>query len=128
MIKNWEYHSLRMDYSSMYKGNHHPSDIDMFYIGRDKFLIIGEIKNERGELKDGQRHILETLLNGWKADGVILYITHDKYAQNGDTTVDVPECYVNEIYYKVLGEWTKPKRPTKVKEVIEYYGKVNHEQ
>lgn len=121
MIKDWDFHDLRMDFSSMYEGSNHPSDIDMFYIGRDHFLIIGEIKNERGHLKDGQRRILEKLINGWKDDGMVLYITHDKYVQNGDREVDVSECYVKEIYYKKTRRWTEPRKPTKVKEVIKYY-------
>ena len=107
----------------MYEGGNHPSDIDMFYIGRDKFLILGEIKNECGELKDTQRRLLETLINGWKSDGMVLFITHDKYVQYGDTEVDVSECYVKEIFYKRTGKWTTPKRPTKVRQIIEYYGK-----
>ena len=59
MIKNWDFHNLYMDYSSMYNTNDHPSDIDMFYIGKDNILIIGEIKNEKGKLLKGQRKILE---------------------------------------------------------------------
>lgn len=121
MINNWKYHDLHMDFSSMYEGNRHPSDIDMIYVGRSRFLIIGEIKNECGTLKDGQRRLLENIVNGWKYDGLCMYITHDKYAQYGDTEVDVSECYVKEIYYKKTGKWSIPKRQTQVKEVIKYY-------
>lgn len=105
----------------MYRGNAHPSDIDMFFIGKDKFLIIGEIKNERGTLTDGQRRLLELLINGWKYDGLAIFITHDKYVQNGDREVDVSECYIKELYWKSLGKWVLPKHPTKVKDIIEYY-------
>lgn len=122
MIKNKEYHSLFMDFSSMYEGNHHPSDIDMFYLGRNRILILGEIKNERGELHKGQRRLLEILAEGWKNDAICLYIVHRKYYQRGDRSVNVAECYVREIYYKKIHQWVFPKRPTKVKEIIEYYG------
>ena len=105
----------------MYAGNDHPSDLDMVYIGKDNFLIIGEIKNERGSLSHGQRRLLESFITGWKSDGMAIYITHDKYVQNGDKTVDVSECYVQEIYYKQIRVWLQPKRPTKVKEIIEHY-------
>ena len=121
MIRNWDFHELYMDFSSMYNGRDHPSDIDMVYISRDKTLIIGEIKNERGALSNGQRKLLETFINGWMADGMAIYITHDKYVQNGDKTVDVSECFVKEIYYKRTGTWTHPRKPTKVKDIINYY-------
>lgn len=106
----------------MYDGNHHPSDIDMFYLGKGKVLIIGEIKNEKGTLQKGQRRILEKIAEGWKHDSLVLYIVHDKYVQRGDTMVNVAECYVREIYYKKIHAWRKPRKPTKVKEIIAYYG------
>lgn len=105
----------------MYEGNCHPSDIDMFYLGRNRVLILGEIKNQDGELKKGQRAMLEKLVEGWRYDGIVLFITHNKYFQKGDRVVNVAECYVNEIYYKQIHKWKYPKRPTKVKEIIEYY-------
>lgn len=122
MIHNWNYHNLYMDYSSMYDKDH-PSDIDMFYIGKDDILIIGEIKNEKGSLLNGQRRLLEKVINNWKYDGICLYITHNKYVQYGDTKVDVPECYVKEYYWKKLKKWVKPQKDIKVKEVLEKYKK-----
>ena len=121
MVRNWDFRDLHMDFSSMYQGNDHPSDIDMFYIGRGKFLIIGEIKNERGTFTAGQRKLLQSLIDGWRFDGMAIYVTHDKYVQNGAKEVDVSECFVQEIYYKRLGIWRKPSRPVKVKEIINYY-------
>ena len=121
MIKNWNFHNLYMDYSSYTKSDDHPSDIDMFYIGKKDILIIGEIKNERGHLKEGQRHILEKLVNNWKNDAICLFITHNKYVQYGDKKVDVPNCYVKEYYWKKAGEWVVPKEKTKVKDVLEMY-------
>ena len=122
MIHNWNYHNLYMDYSSMY-GKDHPSDIDMFYIGKDDILIIGEIKNEKGSLLNGQRRLLEKVINNWKYDGICLYITHNKYVQNCDKKVDVPECYVKEYYWKKLKKWVKPQKDIKVKDVLEKYKK-----
>lgn len=62
MIRNWNEHSLYMDFSEMATDSRpQPSDIDMFYLGANNTLILGEIKNERGELKDGQRRLLERL-------------------------------------------------------------------
>lgn len=119
MIKNWNYHNLYMDYSSYTESNEHPSDIDMFYIGKNNMLIVGEIKNELGKLEGGQRKLYEKLVDGWKYDGIALFIVHDKYVQNGDKKVDVPECKVREYYYK--GNWHKPKRDLKVKEVLKKY-------
>ena len=100
-------------------GSKHPSDIDMFYIGKDNFLLIGEIKNERGQLYDGQRRLLEKLIDNWQYDGMCLFIVHNKYVQNGDKKVDVPDCFVREYYYQK--KWHIPSRPLKVKEVLERY-------
>ena len=125
MVRNWDYRDRHMDFSSMYQGNDHPSDIDMFYIGKGKFLIIGEIKNERYTLdrwqKSGQRKLLQSLIDCWRFDGLAIYVTHDKYVQNGDKEVDISECFVQEIYEKRLGYWRMPKRKVKVKEIINYY-------
>lgn len=120
MINNWNYHNLYMDYSSMY-GKNHPSDIDMFYIGKDDILIIGEIKNEQGSLHTGQRKLLEKVVNNWKYDAICLFIIHDKYVQLGDKKVDVPECYVKEYYWKKFKKWVKPQKDIKVKEILEKY-------
>ena len=121
MISNWNYHNLNMDFSSMYAGTNHPSDIDMFYLGRDDVLIIGEIKNDRGSLGNGQRNLLERLADGWRGDAIVLYITHDHDYKAGDRTVDVSRCFVREIYYKRIHKWVLPKMPTTVGEVIEFY-------
>lgn len=119
MIRNWNFHNLYMDYSSYTDANNHPSDIDMFYIGKDKTLIVGEIKNELGKLVGGQRKLYEQLIDGWKYNGIALFIVHNKYVQRGDTKVDVPNCLVREYYYK--GEWHKPQKELKVMEVLDKY-------
>ena len=121
MIRNWNYHNLYMDYSSYTETNEHPSDIDMFYIGENNILIVGEIKNERGKLIGGQRKLYEKLIDGWKYDGIALFIVHDKYVQNGDKKVDVPSCLVREYYYK--GGWHKPQKEVRVKDVLDKYMK-----
>ena len=119
MIRNWNYHNLYMDYSSYADTNNHPSDIDMFYIGKDQTLIVGEIKNELGKLIGGQRKLYEQLIDGWKYNGMALFIVHDKYVQRGDTKVDVPNCLVREYYYK--GKWHQPQQELKVIDVLKKY-------
>ena len=105
----------------MYEGNDHPSDIDMFYLCKDNTLIIGEIKNERGQFGEGQRKMITKLLNLHKGDAVGLFITHDKFYQKGDRDVDVSRCQVKEIYIKGENEWRFPKYPITVKEVLKYF-------
>ena len=121
MINNWDYHNLNMDFSSYTDGNDHPSDVDMLYICRDDTMIIGEIKNERGQFKDGQRRLITRLIESHKGDAIGLFITHDKLYQKGDRTVDVMRCPVREIYVKNEHRWRLPKHQTTVKEVIDYY-------
>ena len=108
-----------MDYSSYTESSNHPSDIDMFYIGKNNMLIVGEIKNERGKLIGGQRSLYEKLVDNWKYDGIALFIVHDKYVQNGDKKVDVPECQIREYYYN--HEWHTPRTEIKVKDVLRKY-------
>ena len=110
-----------MDFSSMYFGKDHPSDIDLLYIGRDKTLLIGELKNERGYLQEGQRRLLESLANGWKWDAVILMIHHSAYVQRGAEVVDVGRLLVSELYHKKERTWRRPKQATTVKQVVDYF-------
>lgn len=122
MIRNWNEHSLYMDFSEMATDSHpQPSDIDMFYLGANNTLILGEIKNERGELKDGQRRLLERLADGWRGNSMVLYITHDKYVQKGDKKVNVAQCFVQKYYWKK--KWRTPLTPTRVYEVIDQFSK-----
>lgn len=93
-----------------------PSDIDMFYMG-DKFLILGEIKNECGTFSDGQKHLYEKLAENFTKDVYILFIKHNKYVEKGDTEVDIAEALVNECYVKGEG-WITPKKVTSVQEFL----------
>ena len=121
MIRNREEFSLFMDFSKMNYGRGQPSDIDMFFIGRDNTLILGEIKNERGTFKDGQRNRLRTIVDNYKYDALIIYITHDKRVEEGDTEVDISSCQVQEIYYKKEKQWRMPRYYTCVGDIIKYY-------
>lgn len=121
MIKNWNFHNLYMDYSSYTESNKHPSDIDMFYIGKNNTLIVGEIKNEKGKLIGGQRMLYEKICDYWKYDALALFIIHNKYVQNGDKKVDVPNCEVKEYYWKKAKKWIIPKDKIIVKDVLERY-------
>lgn len=121
MIRNWKYHSLYMDFSSMYKGGDHPSDIDMFYLCSDDTLILGEIKNEAGTFTRRQRALLAKIIKLHTANAIGLYITHNKRVQDGDIMVDVSTCYVKEIYLKTEGRWRRPQRPVTVKDILDYY-------
>lgn len=121
-IRNKNYLNLHLDFSSYTDTNDHPSDIDMSYIvPKDNTWIIGEIKNKDGELKEGQRCLLEKYVNNWKNDAICLFITHDKYFQNGDRVVYVMDCQVREFYYKYEQRWRKPRQYTKVKDVMKYF-------
>ena len=117
MIKHWNYKNLRLDYSSML-GKIHPSDIDIFFIKNDGTIIFGEIKNEsyNQDLWNKQKKLFEKLTDGYNGNAIFLFITHDKYVQNGDKSVDVTDCFIKEYYYK--GQWRKPKKDTKFKDVL----------
>lgn len=123
-MRNWEFHKLPIDYDPLANslGKDKPSDIDLAYISKDNTLILGEFKNEsKPVIEDGQKWIIERYIKGWKHDALAFLAVHDKYVQNGDTKVNGAECYVKEIYYKSVGAWVQPRKPTKVKDIINYY-------
>ena len=123
-IRNWDFHALRFDFSPLARpdGTDKPSDIDMFYIGKENTLVIGEFKNEtKPYITYMQKRLIQRIIDGWKDDALALLIIHDKYVQRGDTKVNVAECFVKEIYYKAVGAWVQPRKPTKVIEIINYY-------
>lgn len=116
MIHNWDRQKLKMDYHNIDCPIGKPSDIDMYYISRNGFLILGEIKNYQGEFTDTQRWLLSRIIDGHKGGGTILYITHDKFVEKQDRKVDVSQCFIEEYYWE--GKWYRPKKPTTVNEAF----------
>ena len=116
MINNWNYKNLHIVYSNA-DDEKKPSDIDFFYIKENEMIIFGEIKNisYKKERWEKQKKLFEQLIDNCR-NAMFIFIIHDKYIQNGDTIVYVPNCYILEYYYK--GEWHKPKKPTKVKDIL----------
>lgn len=84
------------------------SDIDLFHLTPKGFLILGEIKNIKGEFTRGQKSLLSKIVDAHKQGGTVLYITHDNDVHQGDETVDVSKCLVEEYYWH--GEWITPYR------------------
>ena len=116
MIRDWQEHSLNMDFSHIDTKYGRPSDIDMWYITPSNFLIIGEIKNSKGRFNDGQKALLKRIVDSHKGGGTILYITHNQDVHRGDTIVDVSRCKVSEYYWH--GKWRTPKQYTTVNEAF----------
>lgn len=113
MIRDWAEKNLMMDYSNI---GVVCSDIDLFHVTPKGFLILGEIKNYKGEFKRGQKSLLSKLIDAHKHGGTVLYITHDKDVYSNDTLVDVSECLVEEYYWN--GEWVIPSSPLLVKDAM----------
>ena len=116
MIRDWEEHNLHMDFSNINTSPGKPSDVDMWYISKANFLIIGEIKNAKGTFTQGQKYLLTRLIDNHKGGGAILYITHNKDVHKGDKFVDVSKCQVTEYYWQ--GKWRTPRKPTTVNEAF----------
>jgi len=122
MIKNWEHFNLHPDFKNIKCPVGKPSDIDMFYITKDKFLILGEFKNaDMGNLGFTQREMFETFINNYKNGGIIIYATHHCLVENGDKEYDASKCQIEKYYLK--GKWHKPKKYTIVQDVIDQYCK-----
>ena len=96
-----------MDFSNIKVPQGRPSDIDMWYLDRSGFLIIGELKDAKGTFTDAQRYVLKKVIDSHKGGGTILYIVHHKDVHQGDKIVDVSRCKVEEYYWH--GKWVKPK-------------------
>ena len=125
MINNSKYR-LEMDFSSMYDDKNHPSDIDLFFLGKDEegndILILGERKwRRKGLIFNGQKRLLEAFAKRYKDPCIILHITHNECWQNGDKSVDVGKCFVEEYYYSKIDDWVIPQHYTTVKDVIDKY-------
>lgn len=105
-----------MDFSNINTPHGKPSDVDMWYISKNNFLIVGEIKNAKGTFTDAQKYLLAKLVDGNKNGGTVLYITHDKDVHKGDTLVDVAQCQVAEYYWQ--GKWRTPRKPITVNEAF----------
>lgn len=116
MIRDKQEQTLFMDFRNIKMPYGHPSDIDMMWISRNGFLIIGEIKNSKGCLTNFQKEMLERFIDKHKGNGICLYITHNKDVHYGDTEVDVSECQVSQYYWR--GKWRRPQKPTTVNEAI----------
>lgn len=125
MITNWN-NRLEMDFSSMYDDKNHPSDIDLFFMGKtekgEDILILGERKwRRKGLIFNGQKHLLEEFARRYQDKCIILHITHTQCWQEGDRFVDIANCKVEEYYYSPIDEWVIPKYYTTVKQVIDKY-------
>jgi hypothetical protein len=120
MINNWKHFNLQPNFKNIKCANGSPSDTDMFYITKDKFLIIGEFKNgDMGTLKPKQKELFETFINNYKYGGIIIYAVHHKTIEEGATDYDASQCKVEEYYYK--GKWYKPKKYTIVQDIFNKY-------
>lgn len=82
------------------------SDIDLFHLTPKGFLVLGEIKNHKGEFGRGQKRLLSKIVDAHKQGGTVLFITHDKDVYSGDRLVNVGECLIEEYYWN--GEWITP--------------------
>lgn len=108
-----------MDFSSG-MGQDHPSDIDMFYICPNNTLVLGEIKNylDKEKFTKNQKRLYEQLANGHKGRAVVIFALHDKFVQNGDTTVDVMNLPIERVYWNCEGGWRRPTKRITVGQAI----------
>lgn len=117
-IQSWANHSVKLDFKNLRFGpkqNKRPSDIDMFYL-HGSTLILADGKNAIGEFSEGQRSLYKALIDSHRGGGYFFYFVHDVFQQNGDDTVDVAQCLIQEYYYK--GQWRKPLKPTTMYEAL----------
>jgi len=115
MIKSRARQTLFMDFSNLKVQKGSPSDVDFMYNG-GKFLLIAEIKNELGTFTEEQKHLYEDLADNHKKDTYVVFITHDKFVEKGDTSVDVAECKVVEYYFNK--RWRIPRNISNFQEFV----------
>ena len=122
MIKNWEHFNLAPNFQNIKTLSGKPSDLDMFYLTQEKFMIIGEFKNgDMGKLKNKQKELFETFIDNYKYGGIIIYATHNKTIEQGYKNYDASQCKVEEYYLK--GQWRVPKKHTIVQDIFDKYDK-----
>ena len=127
MIRDWKRHSLYMDFSNLQMPKGRPSDIDMFYLCPDNgILVLGEIKNRKGTFKYYQRNLFQQIVDNYTPAGMILYIIHDEFVEQGAEMVDVSKCEVAEYYWE--GKWYKPHKLLRVREALELVNRIKLEK
>ena len=119
-MNNWNHFELQPCFDNIKSSVGKPSDLDMFYITKDKFLIIGEFKSQYGKLNN-QRWLFETFINNYKYDGIVVYAKHNSLVQHGDTTYDAANCEVEEYYWK--GKWHKTSSKVTLQDVFDKFDK-----
>lgn len=121
-LNNEEHFNLIPLFKNIKTYNGQPSDVDMFYLTPNKFLIIGEFKNgDKGVLGGKQKWLFETFIDNYKYGGIIVYATHHSLVQKGDTNYDAAKCEVEQYYFN--GQWRKPRKPTIVQDIFNKYDK-----
>lgn len=122
MINSWEHFNLQPNFQNIISTKGKPSDLDMFYLTQDKFLIIGEFKNgDMGKLGSKQKELFETFIDNYTYGGIIIYATHHKTIEQGATNYDASQCKVEQYYLK--GNWHIPKKYTIVQDIFNEYDK-----
>lgn len=129
-IKNWDERNLPVDYSSMFDGGKHPSDIDMFYLFPDGLIMFGEFKNELYNKNswEKQKSLFQRVLDGINGEALWLFMVHNAYVESGAKAVNGLDCVIKEYCYKkphYKAKWVTPRKETKLKEVFEKYGLTN---
>lgn len=92
------------------------TDIDAMIEYKDKYYIFIEVKHTNGKLTTGQKILLERLvdsISNKKRKAIALVAKHSvRYPEN----IELTDCEVTDFYYK--GVWKKPKKLTRVNEVV----------
>jgi hypothetical protein len=119
MISDWNRQKLNIDFGNIKVPSGRPSDIDFYYVGHD-YIIFAEIKNEVGQLKKGQKRLYEELADNLKHKTVyVYYMTHNKFVEKGDLSVDVAECVIKEYYDADRRVWVVPETTKTFQEVLD---------
>lgn len=110
-------------FEGLQKGGVSPSDIDAILELREEYLILFEVKKSGVKIPNGQRRMLETLVDVWAETGrvgLVVKATHN-YSNNQD--ILLRNCIVEEVYYK--GSW-KIIGDRNVKKFLDVFYKKNN--
>ena len=89
-----------IDFSGVKNGKIHPSDIDAVLEFDSKYLLLFELKKVGVQVPQGQRMMLERIIDAWEDCGKIGTVVYCEHDTEPEQTIYLKDCEVIGVYNK----------------------------
>lgn len=89
-----------IDFSGVKNGKIHPSDIDAVLEFDSKYLLLFELKKVGVQVPQGQRMMLERIIDAWEDCGKIGSVVYCEHNTEAEQTIYLKDCEVIGVYNK----------------------------